>query len=251
MFKWVCLLVAVAALSAFGWMLNDVRLEIKRLTAQADQHLPRIIAQTERVTTQLDTHLPQLLNQTETAATNINTHLPTILTNSEKASVTLNTHLPTILANSEKATTILTADLPKLVITSEAALTSVAELSDSFGQYKGLLGIVHAPSQKPSLMSYGASLLGFLGGTTNATVGQKKPGTNGPLTKTMPASEFAAAATKDLNFFGVAGSSKADVLHGIAKTASPSPWHIQVGDAAPKPLADWVKENHPDSKDMK
>ena len=37
MFKWVCLGVAVAALSAFGWMVNDIRLEVQALAEKADR----------------------------------------------------------------------------------------------------------------------------------------------------------------------------------------------------------------------
>ena len=72
MFKWTCLAVAAVALSVFGWMLNDMRLEFKRLASQADQHLPKLLSESEHIAGQIDAHLPRLLNQTETAAT-INT----------------------------------------------------------------------------------------------------------------------------------------------------------------------------------
>src|SRR5262245_15577591 len=104
MFKWVCLLVAVVALGAFGWMLNDVRLEGEKLAhkadrlvdkaedlaqntaalvQKADRQLPLILAQSEQTTSQLDRHLPKLLGQTENAASTISTHLPTLLKRSE------------------------------------------------------------------------------------------------------------------------------------------------------------------------
>src|SRR5262249_39028951 len=122
-FKWVCLLVAVGALSAYGWMLNDMRLEVKNLTTRLDQSLPRILTETERVTGQLDAHLPKLLQQAETAAANISTQLPPLLRNSEQVSATLN------------------RDLPRLFANSETAVDGVAQLSDGFDQYRSLMGV--------------------------------------------------------------------------------------------------------------
>jgi hypothetical protein len=46
----------------------------------------------------------------------------------------------------------------------------------------------------------------------------------------------------------LAATSKAEVLHGLARTNSPLAWHIQVGKEAPRPLADWVKATHSESK---
>src|ERR1700678_1717168 len=75
MFKWVCLLVAVIALAVFGWMLNDIRLQVKRtadkadnLVDKADKQLPAILDHTERVSAQLDKHLPLILADAESAA---------------------------------------------------------------------------------------------------------------------------------------------------------------------------------------
>src|SRR5262249_28349888 len=147
-YKWICLGVAVVALAAFGWMLNDLRLEVKGLGAKAD----RILTQAEGVTTQLDSHLPHLLKQSETAATNINSHLPKILANTEQASVTINT------------------GLPRLIATSEVAVDNLADLSDSFKQYKGLMGVVHVATQNKGLFSYGSSILSLISGT-GASIG--------------------------------------------------------------------------------
>jgi hypothetical protein len=59
------------ALSVFVWILNDMRLEVKNLADKADNHLPRILTQTEHVTGQLDAHITKPLNQTETAVADI------------------------------------------------------------------------------------------------------------------------------------------------------------------------------------
>src|SRR5205823_4927456 len=80
-FKWVCLLVAVVALSVFGWMLNDMRLQVRGVTERADKQLDR----TDRLTKQLDEHLPKLLAESERAAQTVETHLPVILADAETA----------------------------------------------------------------------------------------------------------------------------------------------------------------------
>src|SRR5262245_21005675 len=66
--KWVCLLVAVVALSVFGWMLNDIRLQVRGVTERVDKQLPPILERTDQMTRQLDDHLPAILADTETAA---------------------------------------------------------------------------------------------------------------------------------------------------------------------------------------
>src|SRR5262249_28455967 len=92
-FKWTCLLVAVVALAGFGWMLNDMRLEVKRLApkveqltdrsedlvARLDKQLPPVLAHAERISTQLDSQLPRILAQTESAGKSVSTHLPGLL----------------------------------------------------------------------------------------------------------------------------------------------------------------------------
>ena len=55
---------------------------------------------------------------------------------------------------------------------------------------------------------------------------------------------------KEAHFLSLVSESKAQMLHGLARSSSSAPWHIQVGDQAPRPL-DWVKEFHAESKDVK
>src|SRR5262245_44807890 len=227
MFKWACLLVAVIALSAFGWMLNDIRLEVKGLTPKAD----RLLAKAEELLEKTDTQLPRILAQTEQATGQLDRHLPRILGQTEQAATTINTQLPTLLARSE------------------VAVDNVADLSENFKQYKGLMGIVHVASQNKSLVSYGTSLLSFLGGH-DAKIGLKPAGSSQALRQVTPAKEWASAAQKDAHFLSLVAKSKEDVLHGLARTKSSAPWHIQIGNQPPRLLADWIKETHPESNGL-
>lgn len=224
-FQWACLLVAVAALSAFGWMLNDLRLEVKGLTPKVD----RLLARAEDLVDRTDKQLPRILTQTEQVAAQLDRHLPRILAQTEQATNTINTQLPALLARTE------------------VAIDNVADLSENFKQYKGLMGMVHIATQNKGLFSYGTSLLSWLGGH-DASIGARPAGSDQPLRQVKSAKEWAGAARADAEFLSLVGRSKGDVLHGLARTKSASPWHIQLPGQAPRLLADWVKQMHPESK---
>jgi hypothetical protein len=214
MFKWTCLLVAVLALCAFGWMLNDMRLQMGALAHKADEHLPSILTKTDRLTTQLDEHLPKLLDRTEDAVKTINTHLPVLL------------------------------------IHSEAAVDNLADLSGGFKQYKGLFALLNPATQSKSMFSYGSSVLNWVEGQPDVKIGAKKPGNSQELKQVVSGKEWAAAAKGDAHFLSLISTTKAEMLHGLAKTNSAVALHVQVGKEPPRPLADWIKEKHPESRDM-
>jgi hypothetical protein len=74
MFKWICLAVAAAFLSVLTWMVNDVRLEVRRSTQviqatgqTVNEHLPAIVAGSRKTTDTLTEHLPEIVRKTRTA----------------------------------------------------------------------------------------------------------------------------------------------------------------------------------------
>ena len=91
------------------------------------------------------------------------------------------------------------------------------------------------------------SVLGLFG-SHDASIGVKKPGPGQGLQQAVPAKEWAAGARRDVRFLSLVATSKGEMLHGLARTKSPAPLHIQVAEQPPRPLADWVREVHPDSK---
>lgn len=50
LFQWVCLGVAVIGLVSLGWMINDLRLELKRGASTVNEKLPEILASTKKST---------------------------------------------------------------------------------------------------------------------------------------------------------------------------------------------------------
>jgi len=218
-FKWTCLLVAVVALSAFGWMLNDMRLEVKALA-------PRVERLTEKA---------------EDLADRVDRQLPKILAQTERGSKALEEHLPLLLARTEK-----------LLDHSEMAVDNISEVADGFKQYKGLMGVVHAAAQTKSIFSYGSSILSFLSGSSasDAKIGSKAAAGSALRRGAVPAKEWAAQAQNDAHFISLGAKTREEMLHGLPRTKSASPLHIQIGDQAPRLLADWLKEKHPESKDV-
>ena len=118
------------------------------------------------------------------------------------------------MKNTEQAATTLNKQLPQLLANSETALDDIAQLADEFGDYEAMMGVVHAAKQEKSLFSYGSSILSFLEGQP-ATIGHKK--SDGTLKAAVPARAWASRAKKDVPALSVAGSSKADVLHGLVE----------------------------------
>lgn len=235
-FKWVCLLVAVVALAVFGWMLNDVRLEVKSVAPKVE----KLADKTEQLVEKADKTLPSLLTQTEQLVEKTDKTLPSILTQTEQASKTVNAHLPTLVERSET-----------LLNRSEDAVENLARLTEGLERYAELMGIVHSASQDKGMLAYGASMLDFLG-KQNAHVGVMPAGPTKELKKPVPAAQWAGFARKDVNFLSLIAKTKEDMLHGLARTRSALPLYVQQGEkAAPVLLSDWLMQNHPESKGNK
>lgn len=195
MFKWVCLAVAVIALSLLAWEVNDLRLEIKRTNDRVNQHLPQIL---ERL---------------------------------DAATLTLNQQLPRIVDRAE-----LTAD-------------TFAEISQDIKQLKELAGLVNSPRDK-NLVAYANSVLKLIE-AQDAVIGTKRLTGKG-LSSPVPAAEWASGARKESLFLTVVCRSRGEFLDRLCyRLALTRPaWQIQFERQEPVPLRTWIKENHPESKDL-
>jgi hypothetical protein len=78
MFKWICLAVAVIFLSVLAWMLNDMRLELRRSSEMLhttgktiNEHLPAIVDKTRKTTDSLAEHLPEIAQKLRTTTTTV------------------------------------------------------------------------------------------------------------------------------------------------------------------------------------
>lgn len=78
MFKWTCLTVAVIFLSLLLWLVNDVRLQIRRTS--------QVVLTTGQT---VNEHLPVIVEKTRTTTDTVAEHLPEIVEKAQKSSETL------------------------------------------------------------------------------------------------------------------------------------------------------------------
>ena len=50
MFKWICLALAIIVVAGFGWVINDLRVELKYSSKTVNDHLPEILANIKKST---------------------------------------------------------------------------------------------------------------------------------------------------------------------------------------------------------
>jgi hypothetical protein len=200
MFKWLCLGVAVVFLAVVCWMINDIRLHVRRSAGVVNE-----------------------------------------------AGQNINEHLPAIVQKSRQATETLSKNLPPMVDHAAAAAEELAELAADIRQLKELAGVTNTVRDQ-NLLAYANSLLRTIE-TSGGVIGVKKTFSQG-LKNTRPAAEWAVGARKEALFLSLLVKSKKEMLTRLAKTKFGSHWYIQLPDKQPATLLDWLRENHPGSRDL-
>jgi hypothetical protein len=201
MFKWSCLAVAVAFLTVLAWMVNDVRLEIRRSTEliQATGH-------------------------------------------------TVNEHLPTIVDKTKQTTDVVTEHLPEIVQKTRVTVDTVAELAGDIHQMRELLVGTHTPTDT-NLVTYANSVLKCIE-ASEGKIGLKRLPPGKGLKSLLPAKEWVAGARLEAVFLTLVAKSKKDLVTRLARNKFGFHWYIQVGADEPSTLLDWLKANHPETKEV-
>jgi hypothetical protein len=150
-----------------------------------------------------------------------------------------------LIENSEKAVDCVNQRLPDLVDKAEGTMTVVADVSDDIRQYKEMFASQYSTAQAKELTGYVHDLLDFLQ-TQNASIGLKKADQTIKTVTTV--SRWTQEVRKEASVLGLASSSREEVVKKMSTSRSGDPWQIQHGDDPPKPLADWIRENHPKKK---
>jgi hypothetical protein len=218
MFKWACLGVAVVFLGVVGWMINDIRLQVRQSAAVID-----------------------------TAGDSINEALPDIVKKSRLAGDTLAKNLPEVVERTRTTTETVAKTLPELARNASRAAEELAELAEDIRQLKELAGVTTRDRDK-SLIAYGNSLLRAVE-SSGGQIGVKKSLGKG-LKNPQDAREWAVGARKEALFLSLLVKSKKEMLTRLAKTKLGFYWYIQLPGKEPVRLLDWLKENHPESKEL-
>lgn len=147
----------------------------------------------------------------------------------EHTSQTVNEHLPEILANVKKST-------ETLVMLSE----DIKQLRDLAGASGG--------SRDRTLVTYADSILDFIE-SSDAQIGLKKKVLGSGLKSAMLATEWVVDARKEALWLTFRAKSRNELLERLCENKFGSSWFIQFDDKDPISLIDWLKENHPETKE--
>jgi hypothetical protein len=138
--------------------------------------------------------------------------------------------------------------LPVIVEKSRKTTETVAELAEDVRQLKELAGVSNVARDR-NLVAYADGVLDAVE-ASGGTVGLKKVLGSKGLKDTVPAREWAAGARKEAVLLTALVRSRRELATRLGKNKFGSAWYIQVGDAEPVPLLDWLRANHPASKDV-
>jgi hypothetical protein len=201
MFKWTCLAVAVVFLAVLGWLVNDIRLEVRRSAQMV-----------------------------------------------HSAGATVNQQLPAIVDKTRQTTDTLAERLPEIVDKVRTTTETLAELAEDIRQLKELAGVTNVPRDK-NLVAYATSVLDFIE-ASGGTVGVKKTFGGSGLKNPTPAKEWTVGARKEAVLLTILVTSKTEFLTRLTRNKFRSPWYIEFADNDPLTLLDWLKANHPATREL-
>ncbi len=177
MFKWICLTLAVVTILGFGWVINDLRVELKH------------------------------------------------------TSKTVNDHLPEILANVKRSTETL------------------AMLSEDIKQLRDLAGVAGEGTPRDrTLVAYADSILDLIE-STSAQIGLEKKVLGSGLKSVRSAQEWVAGARKEALWLTFRAKSRSELFKRLCENKFGSSWFIKFEDKEPVSLINWLKENHPETRE--
>jgi hypothetical protein len=211
--------VAVAFLSALLWMVNDIRLQVRR-SAQTVHESGEVVHKAGRV---IDDDLPEIVSRSRDTSKAVSENLPELLEKAREAGDSL----PEVVQRIERTTEVL------------------AELAEDVKRLKDLLAGASTVSRDKSVVDYAESVLkaieksdGVIGVTKNVGSGLKN---------TRKAEDWVREERREVTFLIILGKSKKQVLDGIVKTKLGFSWHIQLPGKKPMTLLEWLKKNHPET----
>jgi hypothetical protein len=203
--------VAVVFLVIAGWMLNDIRLHVRRSAEIVKQ-----------------------------AGGNINEHLPAIVEKSKLTTEVVSKNLPEVVDKVRKTTDTVAESLPDIVERADRTSEVVAELADDIRQLKELAGI-GSTKRDENLVAYSNSVFKAIA-ASGGTIGEKKLVGKG-LKNTQPAAEWVAGKRKWALYWMLRVKSKKEMLMRITRNT-----YIELPGKEPVPLLDWLQQNHPETK---
>ena len=138
-----------------------------------------------------------------------------------------------------RSTDTLNAQLPQLLEKTRKSAETLAELSSDIRQMRDLLG-AGGPRDK-SLVAYADELLDRVQ-ASGGRIGLERKLFGSGLKGTQPAEEWVRDARKEAALLTMTASSRQEVLTRLCKNKFGSDWFIQIGDAEPVTLLNWLEK---------
>jgi hypothetical protein len=139
--------------------------------------------------------------------------------------------------------------LPEILEKSRRSADAMAEVSADIRQMRDLAGAPEG-ARDQTLVAYADALLDAVQ-ASGGTIGLKPKLIGSELKDTQPAAEWAVAARKEALWLTLRVKSKQELLERLTKNMYGSEWYIQLPGKEPQALAEWLKANHPESREEK
>lgn len=148
----------------------------------------------------------------------------------------------------QRTNAIVTAHLPQILANANTATTTLAAVSKDVNAFRDLAGLVDTPQDR-SLVVYADSLLDFLEAQQTGQIGLTKIVGTG-LKDVISAPAWARDSRKEALWQTFRASTKTELLERLAKNKFGSDWYFTAPGIAPMKLADFLRNNHPESKGL-
>jgi hypothetical protein len=164
----------------------------------------------------------------------------------KQSAAAVNEHLPAILEKTKASTDALHDSLPEIVDKAKTTTDTLAELSEDVRQLKELAGMT-GQARDQGLVAYANAVMEVIE-RADGVVGVKKVFGKG-LKDAVPAKEWAVGGRKKAVLLTIICRSRAEFLTRLCEKVLGTKWFIQIANAEPVPLADWVRARLPDGKE--
>lgn len=166
----------------------------------------------------------------------------------EDTTRTVQENLPAIVDRTRKTADTVAENLPEIMAKARKTSDTLAELAEDIRQLKELAGATSTVRDQ-NLVAYADGVLKSIE-SSGGTIGLKKTLGGRGLKNPLPAKEWASGARKEALFLTVVARSKKEMVTRLGKNLFGSHWYIQVGDAEPVTLLDWLTANHPPTREV-
>jgi hypothetical protein len=161
---------------------------------------------------------------------------------------TVNEHLPAIVDKTRKTSDVVAEHLPDIMAKARKTSDTLAELAEDIRQLKELAGATSTVRDQ-NLVAYADSVLKAIE-ASGGTVGLKRTLGGRGLKNPLSAKEWASGARKEALFLTVVARSKKEMVTRLGKNMFGAHWYIQVGDAEPVTMLDWLSAHHPPTREV-